>query len=126
MQEIGVFEISEEAEIHDKTKRHQGEPFPVDFGMIDPIGQKVIDHGGTDQNEEIDATGLIIEVERKERDKCELRPVSGTEIVIDGQESQKQEKEEAAVEDQGLRRMIGELIEQFMDVDTEHIRQIPS
>jgi len=107
-QEIGVLEVGQHAEVHRHAQHHEPPLCPRRAGGMDAFGDPVVARRGEDQQQEVDAARLVVEVERKEDDVDDPGHRGTAEHAVDEHESGEQKQEQPAAEDQRRRGVVGE------------------
>src|SRR5690606_10728153 len=79
-----------------------------------------VHHSGEEYQAEKKSTGFIIKVQRKERNEDELRALVLPKHCVHCHERRKQKQKESAAKDQRFFRIIGEQVDDLMDIDLRH------
>ena len=107
-QEVGVLEVGQHAEVDRHAQHHEPPLCPRRAGGMDAFGDPVVARRGEDQQQEVDAARLVVEVERKEDDVDDPGHRGTAEHAVDEHESGEQKQEQPAAEDQRRRGVVGE------------------
>ena len=107
-QEVGVLEVAEHAEIDRHAQGYECTSDAASFGAGEGPGDQEIDRGGEDQQQEIDAARLVVEVEREEDDVDDAGHRCPAQCAVEQQEPREDEQEQPAAEDQRRGGVVGE------------------
>ena len=106
-QEVRVLEIAEHAEVHRDAQYHQP-AFQTAFpGPVDAPGDQEVARRGEDEQQEIDAARLVVEIEREGDDVDDAGHRRAAEGAVNELESRKEEQEQPAAENQRRRGVVG-------------------
>ena len=107
-EEVGVLEVGQHPQIDGGAQRHEP-PLGREVDRAENgLGDQIVARGGEDQQQEVDAARLIIEVERKEDDVDDAQRGRAAQGGVEKQEPREQKQEKPAAEDQRRRGVVGE------------------
>ena len=116
-EEIGIFEIAQEAQIHRQTQQHEhlaiATPITQIVGIllsavVYRLGYQIVaqrDHG---KQNEINTAALVVEIVGKQRDEKNARREGVVKQIVHQREAHKQYQKQAATENDRALRIVGE------------------
>ena len=107
-QEVRVLEVAQHPEVHRHAQCHEPPFRPPARGAVDPARDQEVARRREDQQQEVDAARLVVEVERKEHHVDDTPHRGPAEGAVNEQEARKQEEEKPAAEYQRRGGVVGQ------------------
>ena len=93
VQEVGVFEIRKQTEIQNQTENEPALFLPLRIGVVNKIGEGVINHRRKYEQQKINAAAFVIEVKRKQNNIDQFRVALFAQQVKAANEKQEHPQE---------------------------------
>ena len=106
-EEVRVLEIPQHAEVHRDAQYHQPAFRPPEARPVDAPGDQEVARRGEDEQQEIDAARLVVEIEREGDDVDDAGHRRAAEGAVNEQESREEEQEQPAAENQRRGGVVG-------------------